>query len=166
MLLLKSRASLTCFRACFLPGRAKDLSAPRYWMHLNDMFKKAVCNTGTEGWAWRRVNTNFEEFTRCLFLKENCDLLGAAKVALFRGGGGGGLTFEEIYVRLLCQNVFGIQDHSTEEGEDERNYTETRLSRFKLDLIRVRIRRSWHYNFRRGKRLVHRVCDIISRDRP
>ena len=26
---LKSRASLTCFRACFLPGRAKDLSATR-----------------------------------------------------------------------------------------------------------------------------------------
>ena len=25
---LKSRASLTRFRACFLPGRAKDLSAP------------------------------------------------------------------------------------------------------------------------------------------
>ena len=29
-MLLKSRASLTYFRACFLPGRAKDLSAPRY----------------------------------------------------------------------------------------------------------------------------------------
>jgi len=29
-ILLKPRASLTCFRACFLPGRAKDLSAPRY----------------------------------------------------------------------------------------------------------------------------------------
>ena len=29
-MLLKSRASLTCFRACFLPGRAKDLSAPCY----------------------------------------------------------------------------------------------------------------------------------------
>ena len=29
-MLLKSRASLTCFRACFLPGRDKDLSAPRY----------------------------------------------------------------------------------------------------------------------------------------
>jgi len=28
-MLLKSRASLTCFRACFLPVRAKDLSAPR-----------------------------------------------------------------------------------------------------------------------------------------
>jgi len=27
---LKSRASLTCFRDCFLPRRAKDLSAPRY----------------------------------------------------------------------------------------------------------------------------------------
>ena len=29
-MLLKSRASLKSFRACFLPGRAKDLSAPRY----------------------------------------------------------------------------------------------------------------------------------------
>jgi len=29
-MLLKSRASLTRFRACFLRGRAKDLSAPRY----------------------------------------------------------------------------------------------------------------------------------------
>ena len=28
--MLKSRMSLTCFRACFLPGRAKYLSAPRY----------------------------------------------------------------------------------------------------------------------------------------
>ena len=29
-LLLKSRVSLECVRASFLPGRAKDLSAPRY----------------------------------------------------------------------------------------------------------------------------------------
>ena len=29
-MLLKSGASLTCFRACFLPGRAKDLSALQY----------------------------------------------------------------------------------------------------------------------------------------
>jgi len=29
-MLLKSRGSLTCFRAYFLPGRAKDLSAPLY----------------------------------------------------------------------------------------------------------------------------------------
>jgi len=28
-MLLISRASLTCFRACFLPGWAKDLSTPR-----------------------------------------------------------------------------------------------------------------------------------------
>jgi len=27
-MLLKSHPSLTCFRACFFPGRAKDLSAP------------------------------------------------------------------------------------------------------------------------------------------
>jgi len=29
-MLLKSRASMICFRAYFLPGRTKDLSAPRY----------------------------------------------------------------------------------------------------------------------------------------
>ena len=29
-MLLKSRTSLTSFRVCFLPGRAKDLSSPRY----------------------------------------------------------------------------------------------------------------------------------------
>jgi len=29
-MLLKSLASLTCFRACFHPGLAKDLSEPRY----------------------------------------------------------------------------------------------------------------------------------------
>ena len=33
-MLLKAHASLACFRACFLPGRAKDLSAPRY-MYFN-----------------------------------------------------------------------------------------------------------------------------------
>jgi len=32
-MLLKSRASLTCFRACFLPDRAKDLSAPRNFLY-------------------------------------------------------------------------------------------------------------------------------------
>ena len=37
-MLLKSRASLTCFRACFLPGRAKDLSAPPY----NAMYTSGV----------------------------------------------------------------------------------------------------------------------------
>jgi len=38
-MLLKSRASLTCFRACFLPGRDKDLSAPQY------MFKRTNYET-------------------------------------------------------------------------------------------------------------------------
>jgi len=47
-MLLKSFASLTCFRACFLPGRAKDLSAPRYCIHpirkdVNNSPHKEVC---------------------------------------------------------------------------------------------------------------------------
>ena len=57
-MLLKSRASLTCFRACFLPGRAKDLSAPRYygtvyrfkswtqprWSKSSQSFKRTIKN--------------------------------------------------------------------------------------------------------------------------
>jgi len=38
-MLLKSRASLTCFRACFLPGRAKYLSAPR---HIQIQLRRTV----------------------------------------------------------------------------------------------------------------------------
>ena len=33
-MLLKSRASLTCFRACFLPGRTKNLSAPGIYIYI------------------------------------------------------------------------------------------------------------------------------------
>ena len=43
-MLLKSRASLTCYRACFLPGR--DLSAPRYESlshHRFGVFTNFVC---------------------------------------------------------------------------------------------------------------------------
>ena len=36
-MLLKSRASLTCFRVCFLPSGAKDLSAPRYRMLIENL---------------------------------------------------------------------------------------------------------------------------------
>jgi len=38
-MLLKSRPSLTCFRACFLPGRSKDLSAPRYNTRVIEIFE-------------------------------------------------------------------------------------------------------------------------------
>ena len=44
-MLLKSRTSLTCFRACFLPGRAKILSASRYIAHLLDKYGKIRLNT-------------------------------------------------------------------------------------------------------------------------
>jgi len=43
-MLLKSRASLTCFRACFLPGRVKDLSAPRYTKHRDGGFRVRTKN--------------------------------------------------------------------------------------------------------------------------
>jgi len=48
-MLLKSRASLTCFRACFLPSRAKDLSATRYiWVCVK-------FGTGANFWACIKV---------------------------------------------------------------------------------------------------------------
>jgi hypothetical protein len=42
LMLLKSQASLTCFRACFLPGRAKDLSAPWYVEFLQDVSEEGI----------------------------------------------------------------------------------------------------------------------------
>ena len=49
-ILLKSRVSLTCLRAYFLPGRAKDLSAPRHlitvhanWIRLVSAFASIEC---------------------------------------------------------------------------------------------------------------------------
>ena len=51
-MLLKSRATLTCFRPCFLSGRAKDLSTPRYlWVvHaeqiLHPPFRQLVLGNG------------------------------------------------------------------------------------------------------------------------
>ena len=42
-MLLKPRASLTCFRACFLPGRAKDLSAPRYSSYGSQSHSSVFC---------------------------------------------------------------------------------------------------------------------------
>ena len=55
-MLLTSRASLTCFRACFLPGWAKDLSAPRYnFMYLkinlevtNESYIEGTCGKETK----------------------------------------------------------------------------------------------------------------------
>jgi hypothetical protein len=43
-MLLKSRASLHSFRACFLPGRSKDLTAPRYNNQI--LFTAAVTRKG------------------------------------------------------------------------------------------------------------------------
>ena len=42
--LLKSRASLTCFRTCFLPGGAKDLSAQRKFLQITMEFSRTSPN--------------------------------------------------------------------------------------------------------------------------
>jgi len=42
-MLLKSCASLTWFRVCFLPGRAKDLSAPRYYSRIDGLQFDTSC---------------------------------------------------------------------------------------------------------------------------
>ena len=45
--LLKSRAPLTCFRACFLPGRAKDLSARQVYVW------RTWCSRRFRKWSFR-----------------------------------------------------------------------------------------------------------------
>jgi len=44
-MLLKTRVPLTFFRACFLPGRAKNLSAPRYFKRNQLSSTIPVCFT-------------------------------------------------------------------------------------------------------------------------
>jgi len=43
-MLLKSHASLTRFLACFLPGRAKNLSTPRYHSNHVSQPRSFVCH--------------------------------------------------------------------------------------------------------------------------
>ena len=66
-MLLKSRASLTCFRSCFLPGRPKDLSVPRYYVA---MYKGRIAGKlkfgrrlGPIVGLWTSEETNL--FTQC-----------------------------------------------------------------------------------------------------
>jgi len=61
-MLLKSRASLTCFRDCFLTVRAKDLSAPRYNCVLSSQYLRRIflpnVQTGSVAhWASYSVST-------------------------------------------------------------------------------------------------------------
>ena len=55
-MLLKSRASLTCFRACFLPGRAKDLSAPGKLHRLLVCYVVGGLRICVPNRRWRRCN--------------------------------------------------------------------------------------------------------------
>jgi hypothetical protein len=54
-MLLRSRASLTCFRACFLPGRARDLSAPRYNNKSSWEKPQSIMTAGFTRMKWERA---------------------------------------------------------------------------------------------------------------
>jgi len=65
-MLLKSRASLKRFRAYFLPGRAKDLSAPWYLNGceiLNLFCRTSINFTSSSGNKVNENACNFEVFT-------------------------------------------------------------------------------------------------------
>ena len=83
-MLLKSRASLTCFRACFLPGRTKDLSAPRYirlliaeGFNINKAIRFSICcEDCNEHWGFiQGVNFSSSLATSCLSRRFLCNLL-------------------------------------------------------------------------------------------
>jgi len=56
MTALKSRASLTCFRVCFLPGWAKDLSAHRYRYSTCGSVKTCLQVFGWMSWRCETLN--------------------------------------------------------------------------------------------------------------
>jgi len=58
-MLLKSRTSLTCFRAYFLPGRAKDLSALRYWQTTLSFLTLVICSTDVWWWNFCIPSTKY-----------------------------------------------------------------------------------------------------------
>ena len=60
-ILLKSRASLTCFRACFLPGRVKDLSAHRY-----NVF---ATNVHTLSWIQKKTRIIVQKKGRAIWIQ-------------------------------------------------------------------------------------------------
>ena len=68
--MLKSRASLTFFRACILPGRAKDFSAPRFVYStayfIIDWLTYSHSWTTRFGWSnHHQVNQNLSFFVVC-----------------------------------------------------------------------------------------------------
>ena len=68
-MLLKSRGSLTCFRACFLPGRSKDLSAPRYvWTiyTLCSIRKPTTCTYDSQNITISRFSHMFWAFNSAI----------------------------------------------------------------------------------------------------
>jgi len=68
-ILLKSRTSLTCFRACLLPGLAKDLSAPLYYItHFNNIETRAVIKFfPLQGKASKEIHAILTETLACSF---------------------------------------------------------------------------------------------------
>ena len=63
-MLLKLRASLTCFRACFFPGRAKDLSAPRYLFLSVVLLRKRK--------QWKKMSSKVELMYVCINCRSHC----------------------------------------------------------------------------------------------
>jgi len=53
-MLLKSRASLTCFRVCFVPGQAKDLSAPWIYIYMFNSLIRCSKNAAYKRTDWLR----------------------------------------------------------------------------------------------------------------
>ena len=65
-MLLKSRAALTCFRACFLPGWAKDLSAQEYIVCIWFVFfRRRLIPIGC---SLTRPDPNHEPLKRNIFI--------------------------------------------------------------------------------------------------
>ena len=108
-MLLKSRASLACFRACFLPGRAKDLSASLYYIiHFNNIETRAVIKFSffLQGKAPKEIHAILTETLAC-FLPGRAKDLSASLYYI--------IHFNNIKTRAVIKFSFFLQGKAPKE---------------------------------------------------
>jgi len=138
-MLLKSRASLTYFWDCFLPGRAKDLSAPRVHEHRPRLLILYLHGTNTVYYCFQLSfpSGTFQIFMNFLF--SMC----ATRLACHTH------FLDLLNLTMYCCNVHSVEQKSTglifrtsRSGSDVRYSCHHNSSRFTFPIFT----HSWHFS--------------------
>jgi len=99
-ILLKSCASLTCLRACFLPGRAKDLSAPGICLFYHHMKLLDICYFPSL-FSTKGLQAKSVKWTSQIFTKTAWTLIRYNIIMRKKGGRG-----PVLYKKCLCLHMY------------------------------------------------------------